>query len=79
MRMVIGEVGVVIGCGLLIGVPSGLALARLIRSQLYNISPMDPASAVAAAVAVAGLTLLAGLLPARRATRVDPVRALRWD
>jgi len=79
LRMVIREVGVVIACGLLTGVPTGLAITRLIRSQLYGVSPMDATASLVAAAIVAAIALLAGLLPARRATRIDPVRALRWE
>jgi len=79
LRMVIREVGVVIACGLLTGVPTGLAITQLIRSQLYNVSPMDASASLVAAASVAAIALLAGLLPARRATLIDPVRALRWE
>lgn len=61
------------------GLPSGLALTRLVRSQLYGVSPMDTPSVLIAAAAVAATALLAGVLPARRATRVEPMRALRWE
>jgi predicted permease len=77
--MVIREVGVVVACGLMIGLPTGLVLTRLIRSQLYNVSPMDAPATLAAASVVAAIGLLAGYLPARRATRINPVSALRWD
>jgi ABC-type antimicrobial peptide transport system permease subunit len=77
--LVIQEVAIVIAGGLLVGLPSGLALARLVRAQLYGVTPLDTASAVAASIAVTAIALIAGFLPARRATRIDPVRALRWD
>jgi predicted permease len=77
--LVIREVAIVIAGGLLVGLPTGLALARLVRAQLYGVSPLDATSAVAASVVVAAIALIAGFLPARRATRIDPVRALRWD
>jgi ABC-type antimicrobial peptide transport system permease subunit len=77
--LVIREVAIVIVGGLLVGLPSGLALARLVRTQLYGVTPLDAASALAASIAVAAIALIAGFLPARRATRIDPVRALRWD
>jgi predicted permease len=79
LRMVIREVALVIAGGLLIGLPSGLALARLVRSQLYGVSPMDTTSVAVAAAIVTAIALIAGFLPARRATRIDPVRALRWE
>jgi hypothetical protein len=79
MALVIREVGQIIGLGLLIGLPSGLALAHVIRSQLCSIAPTDPFSAAFAAIVVAGMALLAGLMPARRATRIAPMLALRWE
>jgi predicted permease len=79
MQMVIREVGVVIAAGLAVGVPSGLLLARLIRAQLFQVSPVDPRALGIAAAVVTASGLMAGLLPARRATRIDPMTALRWE
>ena len=69
----------VIAAGLTVGVPTGLALARLMRAQLFQVSPMDTQTILAAAASVAVTALVAGFLPARRATRIDPMRALRWE
>jgi predicted permease len=77
--MVIREVGAVIAGGLIVGLPTGWAVTRLIRSQLYNVSPLDARAALVAVATVGVIALAAGFLPARRATRVDPVRALRWE
>ena len=79
LRMVIREAAALVGVGLLFGLPSGLVLTRLVRSQLYNISSKDAPAVLLAAAAVTVTALLAGFLPARRATRVDPMRALRWE
>jgi predicted permease len=79
MRMVLREVGLIIVTGLAAGVPTGLLLASLVRAQLFRISPQDPLAAGAAVIVVAAMAIVSGLLPARRATRVDPVNALRWD
>jgi predicted permease len=79
LGMVMREVGAVTALGLLLGLPSGLALTRLVRAQLYGVSPMDTPSMLLAAAAVAATALLAGILPARRATKVEPIRALRWE
>ncbi|HJT87212.1 MAG TPA: ABC transporter permease, partial [Bryobacteraceae bacterium] len=79
MRMVLREVAFVIVAGAIAGLPTGLLLARLVRSQLYNVSPVDAISAAIAVLVVAMVALIAGLLPARRATTVDPMRALRWE
>ena len=66
-----------------IGVPIGLvalaAVARLGSSMLLGVTPLDPLAYVLSAAAVAGLALAAAWLPARRATRVDPMEALRAE
>jgi predicted permease len=65
--------------GLLVGVVSAAALSHLLRQVLYGISNLDP-TAYLAAMGIFGVTVaLAALLPARRALRVDPLRALRYD
>jgi predicted permease len=76
----------VLGDGLrltLLGVGLGLVLAlgatRLLASQLYEVSPSDPLSYAAVALLLVAVSLVAGWLPARRAARVDPVRALRVE
>ena len=65
--------------GLALGIPIALALARIARLQLVEIEPADPLTFVAVAVLLALVSLLACVLPARRATRVDPLTALRSD
>ena len=69
----IGALGVAIGLG------ASLALARLIEGLLYGVQPHDTAVFVVAPAAVFVLALLAAWLPARRAARVDPMRALRAE
>ncbi len=65
--------------GIVVGLGGAFAATRLLRSQLHGVSATDPATFAAVAVAFAGAALLAGLLPARRASRVDPMMALRVD
>jgi ABC-type antimicrobial peptide transport system permease subunit len=55
------------------------ALAGLVRSQLYGITPNDPASMAAAALTLALVAAIAGCVPAVRAARIDPMRALRCE
>jgi len=67
------------GIGLAAGVAGALALTRLIRSLLYEVESTDPAVYGALLVLLAGVALLAAFVPARRATRVDPLVALRAE
>jgi ABC-type lipoprotein release transport system permease subunit len=63
--------------GLLLGVAGAVASERVIRSFLFNVKPMDPIAFTTAAALLLLVALLASYLPARRATRVDPLLALR--
>ncbi|MEJ7813445.1 MAG: ABC transporter permease [Gemmatimonadaceae bacterium] len=65
--------------GVVLGVLGALALTRLIRNQLYSVGATDPATFVAVALLLAGIALVATFIPALRATRVDPVVALRQE
>jgi putative ABC transport system permease protein len=65
--------------GVALGVGVALVLSRLIRALLFGVSPTDPLTYVAVSAALAGVMLLAMYLPARRASRVDPVVVLRAD
>jgi ABC-type antimicrobial peptide transport system permease subunit len=63
--------------GLIIGVVAALALTRLMSSMLYGVSATDPVSLLSAILVLGAAALLACLLPALRATRIDPITALR--
>jgi predicted permease len=65
--------------GAALGIPAALAAARLVSSQLFGISAADPIAIALAALAVLVVAAVAGYLPARRATRVDPLVALRCE
>jgi ABC-type antimicrobial peptide transport system permease subunit len=65
--------------GLALGLPLTLAATRVIRQQLFGLSPFDPLTFAVAVAVVSSMTLIAAWLPARRATKVDPMVALRCD
>ena len=77
--LVMREVLLLAGAGVLIGLPAALAVTRLVTSQLYGITPTDPSTLVWATVGVGVIAALSGYVPARRATQVDPVSAIRCD
>jgi ABC-type antimicrobial peptide transport system permease subunit len=77
--LVMREVLLLAGVGVLIGLPAALAVTRLVTSQLYGITPTDPSTLVWATVGVGVIAALSGYVPARRATQVDPVAAIRCD
>jgi len=77
--LVLSEVTLMVSLGVAIGVPLTLVLGRLVQSQLFELSSHDPTALFASATVLATVALLAGYLPARRATRVDPMVALRYE
>src|SRR5437879_13447792 len=77
LRLVISRGLRLTTAGIVIGAIAALLLTRLMSNLLYKVSPRDPISYGSALVVLVGVALLACFLPARRATRIDPVRALR--
>ena len=65
--------------GILIGVAGALIITRLLTSLLYGVTPTDPMTFVIVSIALFGIAVAACLIPARRATRVEPLVALRHD
>lgn len=76
-RLVVAQVLRLVALGLVLGVPAALVASRVLRGLLFGVSPTDPVVYVGLVAAVAVVAVVAGYLPARRATRVDPVVALR--
>jgi ABC-type antimicrobial peptide transport system permease subunit len=79
LTLVMREVALLTAIGVALAVPASLALSRYVRAQLYGILPNDPVSIAVAALVLIAVALLAGYIPAERATRVDPIRALRYE
>ncbi len=77
--MVMREVLTLLGLGLLVGVPTAILLGRLVAKQLYGITPNDPVVVGTSMVVLILVACLAGLIPARRASRIDPILALRYE
>jgi ABC-type antimicrobial peptide transport system permease subunit len=75
--MVLRESLLLLGVGIVLGVPATMAATRLVGAQLFGLTPSDPTTFITAIVAISTVALLASYLPARRATRVDPMVALR--
>lgn len=77
--LVLRESLVLLGLGLLVGLPATLALARYIHSQLFGVHFFDPLTLACAVSSLAVAAAFAGFLPARRASRINPIRALRYE
>ncbi|MGE5567994.1 MAG: ABC transporter permease [Rhodospirillales bacterium] len=79
LGLVLREAAGLVAAGLAIGIPAALALSRLVQSQLFGIKAADPLTFVAGGTVLTLVALLAGYLPGRRASRIDPIRALRQE
>ena len=77
--LVLREAMAMAAVGLFIGLPAAFAAGRLARSLLYGVAPGDPLLLVMAGLFLIGVMLLAAYVPARRATRIDPMTALRSE
>lgn len=77
--LVLRDTALMILIGAAIGLPAAFALTRLVSSFLYGLTPQDPLSIALATFGLIAVTALAGYIPARRATKVDPMIALRYE
>jgi ABC-type antimicrobial peptide transport system permease subunit len=67
------------GLGIAVGLAGAFGLTRLMSSLLFDVSPADPVTYVLVSLALVGIALLAGYVPARRASGINPTRALHWE
>jgi putative ABC transport system permease protein len=79
MRSIVGEGLVLALSGAMLGLVGAFLLTRVLRSLLYEISPSDPTTYVVIVTLLSAAAVLASWIPARRATRVDPLVALRSE
>ena len=77
--MILRECIVLLAIGLAIGIPVALSSTHVLKSLLFELSPLDPVAISVAIAAVAVMTIAAAWLPARRATMIDPMKALRTE
>jgi predicted permease len=77
--MVLRESLALVGVGVAVGLLMAIAATRFISTQLYGVKPTDPATITAVTIVLAAVAVLAGYIPARRATKVDPMVALRYE
>ena len=77
--IVMREVLILLSIGLAIGVPAAIGLGRYVSSQLYGIQPNDPWMAIGTVLVLTVVSAAAGLIPATRASRIDPILALRYE
>ena len=78
-RMVLRRTLVLAGAGVMLGIAGALAVTRVLAKFLFDVKPTDPATFAAVAVLLGCVAILAGLIPARRASRVDAMEALRYE
>jgi macrolide transport system ATP-binding/permease protein len=79
IRMILAQVFVLAAIGLAIGVPAALGSSKLLASFLFGLKPNDPLAITAAALILLVAAIIAGYVPARRASRIDPMAALRHE
>jgi len=79
VRMVMREVALQVALGVGIGLAAAMATTRLVSTLLFGLEPTDPLTITLATLMMIGVAALAGYLPARKASRIDPMVALRYE
>ena len=79
LGMVMREGVLLATVGIAVGLPFVFAVTRFARTMLFGLTPTDPVSLTAAALFLFAVAMIAGLIPARRAAKVDPLVALRYE
>jgi ABC-type antimicrobial peptide transport system permease subunit len=79
VRMVMQEVLILIALGVGVGIPLAIGLSQFVQSQLYGLVPHDPGTIALATLILSTVAAVAGLIPAMRASRIDPMQALRYE
>jgi len=79
LKMVLGKAIRLTGVGVALGLTAALALARIVSSLLFGVSPYDPLTLIGVSLLLIVVALIASLIPALRAVQVDPMTALRHD
>ena len=77
--LVVGQGLRLAGAGVVIGLAMAVALSQLLRNQFFGVSALDPVTLLSISAALLGTAFLASYIPARRAARVDPLVALRYE
>jgi ABC-type antimicrobial peptide transport system permease subunit len=79
LRMILRESLVLVGLGILTGIAAAFSAGRIVASMLFDLSPADPLTYGAVAIVLTLIALLASAAPARRASRIDPIAALKTE
>jgi ABC-type antimicrobial peptide transport system permease subunit len=79
LRLVMRESMILVAAGVIIGMAIALGVSRFVATLLYGLAGADVVTIVASIAVMVAVAALAGFVPARRASRVDPMVALRWD
>lgn len=79
LRLVLHDVALFVAVGIAVGIPVALAASRLIAAMLFGVSTANPLTVALSALVLTGTALFAGYWPARRASRIDPMQALRAE